>query len=121
MERSRITLAIAVSALAVALAAPAAAQERTLTLMTHDSFFLPEGAIEAFEVANDVDVRLLPAGDAGAMVNQAILTADQPLADVLYGVDNTFVSRALAADIFEPYRSGALAAVPERSKTPRSG
>lgn len=94
-------------------ALPAAAQERTLTLMTHDSFFLPEGIIEAFEAANDVDVELLPAGDAGSMVNQAILTADRPLADVLFGIDNTFLSRALAADIFEPYRSPALEAVPD--------
>ena len=73
--------------------------------MTHDSFYLPDGVIEAFEAANDVDVHLLPAGDAGTMVNQAILTADRPLADVLYGVDNTFLSRAIEADIFEPYRS----------------
>ena len=48
------------------------------------------------------------------MVNQAILTrmaGDEPLADVLYGVDNTFLSRALEADIFEPYRSAEAAAV----------
>ena len=77
----------------------------TLTLMTHDSFYLPEAVIESFEAAHGVDLRLLPAGDAGAMVNQAILTADRPLADVLFGVDNTFLSRALEADIFEPYAS----------------
>jgi thiamine transport system substrate-binding protein len=94
------------------LAAPALGQERTVTLMTHDSFYLPDGAIESFETANGVDVRLLPAGDAGSMVNQAILTADRPLADVLFGVDNTFLSRALAADIFEPYQSPLLEMVP---------
>ena len=59
-----------------------------------------------------MDLQLLPAGDAGAMVNQAILTADRPLADVLFGVDNTFLSRALEADLFEPYASSELAAVP---------
>ncbi len=46
------------------------------------------------------------------MVNQAILTKDRPLADVLYGIDNTFLSRALEAGIFEPYESPALEAVP---------
>jgi thiamine transport system substrate-binding protein len=100
------------AALLVAAALPAAADERTLTLMTHDSFYLPDGVVESFEQANGVDVRLLPAGDAGAMVNQAILTAERPLADVLFGIDNTFLSRALAADIFQPYRSSALDAVP---------
>ena len=91
---------------------PARAQRSTLTLMTHDSFYLPDGIIETFEAEHDVDLRLLPAGDAGAMVNQAILTADRPLADVLYGLDNTFLSRALAADLFVAYRSPELDAVP---------
>lgn len=107
-----IAMALIGAALLASTVGPASAQERSLTLMTHDSFFLPEGVIEAFEQANDVDVRLLPAGDAGAMVNQAILTADRPLADVLFGIDNTFLSRALEADIFEPYESAELGAVP---------
>ena len=101
-----------VGAMLAASALPAAAQDETLTLMTHDSFYLPDSAIEAFEAEYGVDLQLLPAGDAGSMVNQAILTADRPLADVLYGVDSTFLSRALGADIFEPYESAALAQVP---------
>ena len=112
MLRARITAAMLVTAGLLLAAASVAAQERTLTLMTHDSFYLPDSVIESFEAANDVELRLLPAGDAGSMVNQAILTADRPLADVLFGIDNTFLSRALAADIFEPYRSPALAFVP---------
>jgi len=92
--------------------APAGAADDTLTLMTHDSFFLPDEVIEAFEAEHGVNLEVLPAGDAGSMVNQAILTADRPLADVIYGVDNTFLSRALAADLFEPYAPPALAAVP---------
>jgi thiamine transport system substrate-binding protein len=93
-------------------ALPAAAQPETLTLMTHDSFYLPDAVIKAFEAEHGVRLEVLPSGDAGAMVNQAILTADRPLADVLYGIDNTFLSRALAAGIFEPYTSSALEAVP---------
>ena len=93
-------------------ALPAAAQGRpTVTLMTHDSFFLPDAVIEAFESAYAAELQVLPSGDAGSMVNQAILTADRPLADVLFGVDNTFLSRALEADLFEPYQASALEAV----------
>jgi thiamine transport system substrate-binding protein len=115
----RVLLASLLLASAPAAGAPLAstvpvrAAEDTLTLMTHDSFYLPDEVMEAFEAEHAVNVEVLPAGDAGAMVNQAILTADRPLADVLYGVDNTFLSRALAADIFEPYRSAALTAVPD--------
>lgn len=112
MSRSSTVLTALTATLLLLVTAPVTAQERTLTLMTHDSFYLPDEAIESFERANDVEVQLLPAGDAGSMVNQAILTAERPLADVLYGIDNTFLSRALAADIFEPYRSPELAHVP---------
>ena len=113
MSRTRsLMIGAVVAGLLAASALPAAAAERTVKLMTHDSFYLPAGVIEAFEAANDVDIQLLPAGDAGSMVNQAILTADRPLADVLYGIDNTFLSRALEADIFEAYSSPQLEHVP---------
>jgi thiamine transport system substrate-binding protein len=105
----------------MALPAAAVAQEATptLTLMTHDSFALPDEVIEAFEAAHGADLQILPAGDAGSMVNQAILTVDDPLADVLFGVDNTFLSRALAADLFEPYASPALEHVPTELRLDR--
>jgi thiamine transport system substrate-binding protein len=46
------------------------------------------------------------------MLNKAILSKDAPLADVMFGVDNTFLSRALEADIFDAYQSPALSDVP---------
>ena len=111
MDRIRLaSMGLALGLLA-AMAVPAAADD-TVTLMTHDSFWLPEGTFEAFEAEHGVSVQLLPSGDAGSMVNQAILTADKPLADVLFGVDNTFLSRALEAGIFDPHVSDALEQVP---------
>jgi thiamine transport system substrate-binding protein len=77
--------------------------------MTHDSFDMSEDVIAAFEAAHNARLVLLPAGDAGAALNQAILAAENPLADVFFGVDNSFMGRALAADIFEPYDSPQLA------------
>ncbi len=84
-----------------------------LVVMTHDSFALPDEAISAFEAEQGATLRILRSGDAGSMVNQAILSREHPLADVLFGVDSTFLSRALAADIFLPYGSSELSAVPE--------
>jgi thiamine transport system substrate-binding protein len=80
--------------------------------MTHDSFAISQEVVAAFEQANDVKVIFLASGDTGAALNKAILTRDVPLADVFYGVDNTFLSRALEADIFEPYQSPALENIP---------
>ena len=83
-----------------------------LTVMTHDSFAASEEVVQAFEQANKAQVTFLASGDAGAALNKAILSKDAPLADVFYGVDNTFLSRALEADIFEPYQSPELANIP---------
>jgi len=83
----------------------------TLTVMTHDSFAISDDVIKAFESANNMKVVLLPSGDAGAMLNKAILTRDAPLADVLFGVDNTFLSRALDANIYDAYDSPELKSI----------
>jgi thiamine transport system substrate-binding protein len=86
--------------------------ETTLTLMTHDSFNVSKNVIEDFEKENDVKLRFLKSGDAGAALVQAILSKENPLADLFYGVDNTFYSRAIEADIFETYDSPLLAKIP---------
>ncbi len=80
----------------------------TLTVMTHDSFAASETVIAEFEQQAQVKVQFLKAGDVGSALNKAILAKGNPLADVFYGVDNTFLSRALAEDLFEPYASPAL-------------
>lgn len=101
--------------LLVFVAAACAAQPdepRQLTVMTHDSFEVSEAVVTSFEAVNNVEVIFLKSGDAGSMVNKAVLSGDAPLADVLYGVDNTFLSRALEGDIFEPYAAPLLADIP---------
>jgi thiamine transport system substrate-binding protein len=84
-----------------------------VVLMTHDSFAISDVLVESFAAETGITIRLLPAGDAGAMVNQAVLTVDNPLADVIFGVDNTLLSRALEGNIFEPYESPSLATAPD--------
>ena len=91
-------------------------EPQTITVMTHDSFSVSEDVVKAFEDANNAKVTFLQSGDAGAVLNKAILTKDAPLADVLFGVDNTFLSRALEAEIFESYASPELANIPDDFK-----
>jgi len=78
-----------------------------LTVMTHDSFAISPETLIAFEQQRNAKVTILNSGDAGSMLNRAILSKDAPLADVLYGVDNTFLSRAQQADIFVAYTPAA--------------
>jgi thiamine transport system substrate-binding protein len=95
---------------------PTPAGPQTLTVLTHDSFAIGKDVIAAFETTNNAKVVFLQSGDAGAVLNQAILTKDAPLADVLFGVDNTFLSRALDADIFETYPSPVLSDIADEYK-----
>ena len=92
----------------------ASSQPTTITLLTHDAFAVSKGVLEGFTEQTGITVKVLQAGDAGAMVNQAILTKGKPLGDVLYGVDNTFLTRAVAAGIFEPYSSPGLSDVDDQ-------
>lgn len=89
------------------------AQDNVLTLVTHDSFSVSEEVLSQFEAETGIQIEILRSGDAGLMVNQAILSRGNPLGDVLFGIDNTFLSRALENDIFIPYESPALKNVAE--------
>ncbi|MEA3337747.1 MAG: thiamine ABC transporter substrate-binding protein [Chloroflexota bacterium] len=92
---------------------PDAGQARKkLVLMSHDSFAVSEDVITQFEQETNITVEFLLAGDAGAALNKACLSKGNPLGDVFFGVDNTFLSRAINCGIFEPYRSPALDSVP---------
>jgi thiamine transport system substrate-binding protein len=100
----------------------AAESRPVVTLMTHDSFAVSKDLLKTFEEKHGVTLKILKGGDAGAALNQAILSKANPLADVFFGVDNTFMSRALAADIFVAYASPKLADIPDALKLdPRSG
>jgi len=81
-------------------------------VVTHDSFAVSEGIIESFEESTGITVNLLTGEDTGSMLSQVILTKDNPIADVVFGIDNTFLQRALDEDLFVPYRSPAVETVP---------
>lgn len=86
----------------------------SVTLITHDSFDVSRDVLRDFERASGIEVRIIPAGDAGQVVNRAILTAGAPEADVLFGVDDNLLHDALEAGVFTPYSSPRLDAVPDR-------
>lgn len=94
----------------------AAEQPTTLRIMSHDSFAggVTDETFAAFTAATGITVEVLPAGDAGLMINQAVLTAGKPIADVLFGLDDSFLSRALEHEVFVAYESPLLVEVPDR-------
>ncbi|NJD58623.1 MAG: thiamine ABC transporter substrate-binding protein, partial [Anaerolineae bacterium] len=92
------------------------AEPQTLVVMTHDSFAASQSVISEFETANNAKIQFIASGDAGTALNKAILAKDNPFADVFYGVDNTFLSRAITENIFQPYSSPVLSEIPGQYK-----
>lgn len=80
----------------------------TVRLLTHDSFTVEKGTLAAFTRQTGIKVRVVKGGDAGSVVNQAILTKGKPQGDVLFGVDSTFLTRALDEGIFLPHEADGL-------------
>jgi len=100
------SLIVVLLSAAIAVAQP---QPTTvITVLAHDSFAYSEEVMNDFTERTGIGVEVLRLGDAGSLVNQAILSRSNPLGDVLFGVDNTFLSRALEADIFLPYVSSEV-------------
>jgi thiamine transport system substrate-binding protein len=113
MELRRMLTLLLLFALAAACGDDTEGQPETLRLMAHDSFAgsVNEETFGAFTDRTGISVEIIAAGDAGSMVNQAALSKDNPLADVLFGVDDTFLSRALEEEIFVEHRSPRLDSV----------
>ena len=88
----------------VAFAADAAPE---LRLLTHSSFGVPKPLLAQFEKDAGVKLRITKAGDAGEMLNKLILTRKAPIADVVFGIDNTLAAKALAADVLDAYTGAA--------------
>ena len=111
---SRVIRALAVLLVCTfALASCGDDDATTITLLAHDSFALSDETLVAFTDATGIEVEVLQLGDTGTMAAEAVLTSGDPLADVMYGVDTTFLQRTLDAEVFTPYESAALASVPE--------
>ena len=107
----RILLAAATAALLM----PAVQAQTEVRLAVHKSFSLPKDAFAAFERANDAKVSVIKAGSGNELVNKLVLSRAQPIADVVYGLDNTTVLKAKEGGILaaaQPPSAAVTAALP---------
>lgn len=72
----------------------------TVVLATHESFALPKKLVKRFETDTGYELEVRAAGDAGTLATKLSLTADNPIADAAFGIDNTFASRPLDEGAF---------------------
>ena len=80
----------------------------TVTLVTHDSWAVPKKLVRQFEQESGYQLKVLQSGDAGQLTNKLVLTKDNPIGDVVFGIDNTFASRAVDAGVLADYTPSDL-------------
>jgi len=97
--------------LLVALLTAGLSQAAELRVLTHSAFAVSKPLLAEFEKQNGVKLSIIKAGDAGEMVNKLILTRANPIADVVYGIDNTLIGKAEAAGVLLPASEAAKAGV----------
>ena len=78
-----------------------------LRVLVHSSFALPKPLLAQFEVDAGVRLAIIKAGDAGEMLNKLILTRAEPIADVVFGLDNALIGKAAAANVLDSYAGPA--------------
>jgi thiamine transport system substrate-binding protein len=76
---------------------------KTVTIATHDSWAMSKEVMAEFKAKTGITVRIQPHGDAGELTNKLVLTKGNPLADGVFGIDNTFASRAVADGVLQQY------------------
>ena len=81
---------------------------KEVVLVTHDSFAISKDVKAAFERESGLTLRILQGGDANEMLNRALLTAGDPQGDVIFGIDDSVLSRALDGDLLDEYRAPEL-------------
>ncbi len=89
--------------------------DNRLVIYTYDSF--PAGLEEHIRStleAEGVTSEMLRFEDSGGVMAQILLEKDNPQADVVIGLDNTYLARAIEEDLFQTYKPVGLALAHER-------
>ena len=88
----------------------------TVTLVTHDSWSMPDQVVAAFEEESGYTLEVVPSGDAGSLTNKLVLTKGNPLGDAVYGIDNTFATRAVDEGVLAEHVPAGLPASVEEHR-----
>lgn len=105
MQKKKYLAVVIATAIAFAVSGCSTeSKAASLTVAVHDSVVITDQQLADFKKQTGIEVTLVKAGDAGAMTNKLILTKDQPIADMFYGIDNTFLGAATAAGIVGEYK-----------------
>ena len=90
-----------------------AVEDYSLVIYTYDSLLADPGydfisGFSNFSGILEEDIQVILLSDANSIVTQAALEKDNPVADVLIGIDNVLIYTAKEEEILQPYDSPAL-------------
>lgn len=75
-----------------------------VTVLAYASFSYVFGDLEQeFENLTGADVELVTEDDTGAVLERALRERGEPSFDVIYGIDNVLMGKAIREGLFEPY------------------
>ncbi|MFP7696771.1 thiamine ABC transporter substrate binding subunit [Trueperella sp. LYQ143] len=80
------------------------ARDKTVTVLTHDSFALSEERKAQFEKQTGYTLKTTAPGDAGMVLNQLILNKDNPTVDAVFGIDNMSAQQAVDSGVIAAYQ-----------------
>ncbi len=123
--RSRISIPVLAAVLAATTlvagcgSSTSTADSKTIVIATHDSWAMTKDVMAAFTKQTGITVKIEQHGDAGELTNKLVLTAGDPIADGVFGIDNTFATRAVDAGILASYTPASEPASVSRFNLPQ--
>jgi thiamine transport system substrate-binding protein len=116
LKKHCITIIATVLLLLAASGVTLQAKDADLAIYAYDSFVSEWGpagkVIPLFEKLHGVKVNIISVGDAGQVLNRAILEKNKPRADIVLGIDNNLLAKAIDAGVLIPYRSPNISRIP---------
>ncbi len=100
----RFWLAVVAVALVAGACAGSAPDARTIRLLTHDGFVVPQESIDVYTDQTGIRVAILREPSPEAVVELLSRTRDRPIADVVLGVDSLSLTRLVDEGLVTPYR-----------------
>ena len=77
----------------------------TITLLTHEGFNIPQTSLDAYSDRTGIRVAVIREPDAAAVVELLSRTSENPIADVVVGIDSLSVARVLRERLVSPHRA----------------
>ena len=74
-------------------------EDGTLDILTYDILALSDDLIDQFSVESGYCVNFIKEDDSGGILDKMMLTKDSPVADLMIGLDNTYLQTALVNNL----------------------